>query len=137
VLTKSCVAALCLLPALAGCSGASVLSHEELQTEFRASVSLTAETEAFLDHLDGHAYSRNFVDGYLSYLQTQGSDIEKELAGASVPNGDTHSLEELQSETGELMQLLGKLRSEEGTRSPRTIERLHFIHQRLEVEMPR
>jgi hypothetical protein len=135
VLRKSYVAALALLPTLVACSGTHPLSHEELQTEFRASISLTSETEAFLVHLDGHAYSRNFVDGYLFYLQKQGSDIEKDLARVSVPKDDRPSLEVLKTGTGELMQLFGTLQSQDSrARDPMTMERLHLIQQRLEAD---
>jgi hypothetical protein len=139
VLRRSYFAALSLLPTLAACSGSHSLSHQELQTEFRASISLAAETAVFLSHLDGHAYSRQFIDGHLSYLRKEGSQIENELAGASVETPDATSLDALRKTTGELTQTLDDLHSQIPTAPQRTssIDHLHAIRKHLEADMPR
>jgi hypothetical protein len=121
------------------CSRSPSLSHEDLQTKFHASISLASETEAFLSHLDEHIYSPHFIQGHLSYLQKQGSDIESDLAGASVETRDTASLGTLRNATGELTQTLNDLHKQPPNASAQasTIDHLQSIRERLEANLPR
>jgi hypothetical protein len=139
VLRRNYFVALFLLPALAACSGSHSLSHEELQTKFRASISLASETEVFLNHLDGHSYSPQFIRAHLDFLQKQGSEIEKELAGASTRPTDATSLDALKRTTGELTQTLGNLPSQLSNPAAQTssIHHLHSIQEYLAADMPR
>lgn len=129
-----------LTAALLACAGCShSLSHEELQTDFRASISLATETEAFLTHLNGHSYSPHFIQGHLAYLQKQGSQIQSNLTGVSVPNQDASSLDALKQETADLTHALNDLQSHAPNASsrPSSIGHLRSIRERLQSDMPR
>jgi hypothetical protein len=132
-------AGLAAIPLLAGCSGARPLSHEELQSNFRASISLASETEAFLNHRAGHTYSAAFTQGHISYLEQQGSDLETDLAHASAETHDLASLDSLRTQTRDLTQTIDRLRSEspEGPAQQSSIHHLDSIRTRLEAGMPR
>ena len=118
------------------CSSSHSLSHQELQSKFRASISLAAETEDFLNHLDAHAYSRHFTQAHLSYLQKEGSDIESELSAASAAAADAQSLDALKHETAELTQLLNALSAATTPAQPSSIGHLDSIRRRLAADMP-
>jgi hypothetical protein len=139
VFRTSSFAALSLLPGLVACSGSHSFSHEELQTKFRASISLASETETFLSHLDGHIYSPHFIQGHLSYLQKQGSEIEKDLRSVSVETRDVTSFVALRNATGELTQTLNDLHSQTPNASAQasSINHLQSIRERLEANTPR
>jgi hypothetical protein len=109
-----------------------------LQTEFRASISLASQTELFLNHLDGHAYSSRFIQGHLDFLQKQGSKIQSELAGASAQSPDLTSLDALKRTTGELTRTLDDRRDLALNPLARasSISHLHSIRERLEADMP-
>jgi hypothetical protein len=127
-----------MLASLAGCSSNHSLSRDELQTKYRASISLSSETREFLQHLDGHRYSDNFIKGHLSYLQKQGTDIQSDLANTSVEAGDAASLNALKIAIGELTQMLSNLSG--GFREPTeksAVDRLRSLRQHLEQNMPR
>jgi hypothetical protein len=130
---------LTLLPLLFGCSESHPLTHEELQSRYRASISLASETAAFLGHLDQHAYSTKFTSGHLAYLEKQGSDIRHDLASASAQTPDLASLNELKTATAELTQTLDHLRSQPSNPAAYTssIAALDSVRSRLEVDMPR
>jgi hypothetical protein len=115
------------------------MSHEDLQTKFRAAISLASETEAFLSHRDGHAYSPHFIQGHLSYLQKQGTEIESDLAGASVETRDITSLAALRNATGELTQTLNDPHSQSPNASAQrsSIDHLQSIREHLEADTPR
>jgi hypothetical protein len=132
-------AALSLLPALVACSGSPSLNHEELQTKFRASISLAYETEVFLSHLPEHTYSRQFIQGHLSYLQKQTSQIQSDLANASVPTPDAASLELLRKATAELTQVLDTLSVQPPNASTEasSISHLQAIRNHLQAGMQR
>jgi hypothetical protein len=131
--------ALFLLFGLVACSSSHSLSHEELQSEFRASISLSSETEVFLSHLEGHTYSPSFVQGHLEYLQKQGSEMESKLGGASAEGRDVESLGALRKGTGELMQVFDDLHAHtvDGQTQARSISHLDSIRKHLEADMPR
>jgi hypothetical protein len=130
---------LAALPLLAGCSGSHPLSHEELQSKFRASLSLASESAAFLGHLDQHTYSTEFTSGHLAYLEKQGSDIQHDLAGATAQPPDVQSLDQLQTATAELTQTLDHLRaqSNDPPAFQSSIAALDSLRNRLEADMPR
>jgi hypothetical protein len=109
-----------------------------LQTQFRASISLSSETETFLRHLGDHTYSPRFIQGHLEYLRKQGSENEGKLAGASVESGDVASLDMLRKGTGELMQVFDDLRAHtaDGPAQARSISHLDSIRKHLEADMP-
>ena len=121
------------------CSNSHSISHQDLQTKFRASISLTTETEDFLSHLDGHIYSPPFIQGHLDFLQKQGSDIESELANTSAANADATSLDSLKQATAELTHTLNQLQSlpPNAPAQRSFIRHLDSIRQRLEADMPR
>jgi hypothetical protein len=139
VLRGTYFAVLSVLPALVACSGSHRLSHEDLQTEFRASISLASETELFLGHLDTHRYSPHFIQGHLSYLQKQGSEIQSDLAHASAQTPDAASLQSLRKTGAELTQVLDTLCAQPPNASPdaSSISHLHSIGKRLEADIPR
>lgn len=130
--------ALSLLVGLAACSGPRSLSHEDLQTEFRAAISLSSEIEVFLRHLEGHMYSPSFIRAHLEYLQQQASENESKLIGARVENRDNASLDALRKGTGELMQVFDDLRAhtEDQATQARSINQLSGIRKHLEAGMP-
>lgn len=130
---------LLLLLALLPCSGCShSLSHEELQSEYRESISITNEAEAFLLHLNGHAYSPNFIRGHLAYLREQNSEIQSKLAGASASGRDAAPFEALKQATADLTHTLANLQTQPATAAgASSVASLHSIHERLEAEMPR
>ena len=111
----------------------STLSHEKLQTEFRASISLASETAAFLDPLNGHDYSIEFVKGHLLYLKRRGLEIQDDLKAASTDDRDTSSLSLLRVTTGELTQILDELQKDNFVQptSNDSRESLRSISQRL------
>jgi hypothetical protein len=115
------------------------MSHAELQSNFRASISLASETEVFLAHLDGHTYSPEVISGHLAYLEKQGSDIQHDLVNASVQRPDIPSLTELRNATRELTQSLDHLRSQPSNPPAYTssIAHLDSIRQRLQADAPR
>jgi hypothetical protein len=128
---------LSLLLALLACSKSHSISHQELQSKFRAAISLSAETADFLNHLDGHTYSHQFIQAHLSYLQKEGSDVESDLPGASVAAPDAPSLDALKHATAELTQLLDTLPTAAAPVQTSSIGHLNSIRQRLEADMPR
>jgi hypothetical protein len=115
------------------------MSHAELQSNFRASISLASETEVFLAHLDGHTYSPEFISGHLAYLEKQGSDIQHDLVNASVQRPDIPSLTELRNATRDLTQTLNDLRSHvpDPPLQTSSIAHLDSIRQRLQADTPR
>ena len=136
--SRSSFAALSLLTGLVACSASPSLSHQELQSDFRASISLASETAAFLRHLDGHTYSSQFIHGHLSFLQQQGSEIATKLSGASVAAQDATSLDALRKSTADLTQTLDNLPSQLA-RAPApasSIDHLNSIQEHLEADMP-
>jgi hypothetical protein len=136
VLDRTSIAALLIVCGSAGCSHS--LSHEDLQSKFRASISLAAESEQFLEHLDGRRFSPNFIEGHLSYLRKQADDLQEGLDHATTETPDTASLNSLKAITGELDQTLSSLAS--NAPSPPAlavaIGRLESLRDQLEWDMP-
>lgn len=133
------IVALSLLPAIMGCSRDTRLDHAELQSDFRATASLSSETEAFVRRLEAHAYSAHFIEGHLTYLQRQGTEVRNKLTAATVDQSDIVSLLTLKEATGELVRTIEDLRSQAAAAPARqtALEHFHAIHQRLEQDMPR
>jgi len=126
-----------MLPFLVACSHS--LSHEELQSEYRASISLASETEVFLNHRAGHTYSAQSTQAHLSYLEKQGADIDRDLASASAKPPDLPSLDALKNATRDLTQTLHDLRSQTPNAPAQTssIAHLDSIREHLQADMPR
>jgi hypothetical protein len=123
---------------LVGCSRTNSLSHDELKSEFRASISLAAEAESFVDHLREHDYSRNLIEGHLSYLAMQASEQEDKLARATTGSRDEVSLDVLRSSNKQLAQIFRRMSSDSALRSGNSSpDRFGFIRRKLEAEMPR
>lgn len=130
-------AGLSLLPFLVACSHS--LSHEELQSEYRASISLATETEVFLNHRVGHTYSAQSTQAHLSFLEKQGSDIQSDLASASAEPPDASSLSALKTAARDLTQTLDDLRSQTPNTPAQTssIAHLDAVREHLQADMPR
>ena len=133
------MAPLLTLAALVSCSDSHSLSHEELESKYRASISLASETEEFLQHLPAHGYSHQFIAGHLSYLQKQGSDIQDDLDIASTEARDVASLSALQTTIEDLTQTLHDLPSQAASRpgARATVDHLRLLRHHLEEEKPR
>jgi len=137
VLDRYPIAALLIVCGSTGCSHS--MSHEELQSKFRASLSVASESEQFLDHLDGGRFSPDFIKGHLTYLRREAEEIREDLDHATTEASDTASLNLLKAITGELAQTLSSLASNgPPTSAPGpAIDHLELLRGRLERDMPR
>jgi hypothetical protein len=136
VIHTSYFAVMAGLLVLTACSSSPTSNHQKLQTEFRASISLASESDIFLRHLDGHNYSSHFVQGHLSYLRKQGSEIQNQLADISVDNRDVESLNLLKQTTEDLMKTLKDMQSMDAQVQIEE-DRLQSITKHLKDGMPR
>jgi hypothetical protein len=91
-----------LLPiaCLVGCSHGHLLTRRI--EEFRASISLAAEAERFIDHLGEHDYSRHLIKGQFAYLEKQASEHEDKLDQATIGSNDQLLLNVLKSSNKQL-----------------------------------
>jgi hypothetical protein len=134
VLDRHSIAMLLIVCGSTGCSHS--LSHEELQSKFRASISIASEGEQFLEHLDGSRFSPSFIKGHLTYLRRQADDIRKGLDNATTETPDTGSLDSLKTITGELDQTLSSLNAPPTPELSIAIGRLESLRRQLARDMP-
>jgi hypothetical protein len=127
-----------LLLTTVACSEPHHLSHDELRSMFHASISLASEAEASLLRQSSRDYSDHFLEGHLSYLREQGSELQHEIARVSVSGTDAAALGELKSQTAELLHVLDKAETQElGSDSSKTsLGPLRLIRRRLEASIP-
>ena len=115
------------------------MTHAELQSDFRASKSLSAEAEDFLDHLGSHPHAARTVTAHLSYLAKQGADLGQDLQHVNVKPADAAQLAALRLAVGQLTEALHQLSVNAGSevKSKDSIAEIRAIRHRLSQEMPR
>jgi hypothetical protein len=136
VLDRYSIAMLLIVCGSTGCSHS--LSHDDLQSKFRASISLASESEQFLEHLDESRFSPNFIKGHLSYLRRQSDDIREGLDKATPDAPDTASLNLLKATTKEIDKTLSTLASNVPPNPALSlaIGRLGSLRRQLARDMP-
>jgi hypothetical protein len=85
-----------------------------------------------------HGYSDRFLEGHLSYLREQGSELQDEIARVSVSGTDAAALGELKSQTAELLLVLDKAETQElvSESNKTSLGTLRLVRRRLEASMP-
>ena len=78
---------------LAGCSRTSTLTREEARSHGRSTLSLTAETEMFIDYVRQGQGTRHYIEGEANYLQEAIRDSRKELQKALPPPATENSIQ--------------------------------------------
>ena len=135
---RTYLASLTLIFTQAGCSRPHSISHEELQSKYKAAFSLAAEAESFLQHSGDHPYSLSFIQGHLSYLQQQAADLTRDVDEASVEDNDVASLAQLRANCHTLSALLDSLsKGSPASDAALSLGPLASIRQQLAEETPR
>jgi len=87
---------------LIGCQHQQKLSHEELRSKLRASVSLASESEALMEKIVEHRMPTHFETGHLGYLKEQATGLTKSLKGAVAEPKDRNAYQEVVGQLGVL-----------------------------------
>ena len=77
---------------LAGCSGTSTLSKEEIRSEVKSALSLAAETTLFIDYIRQSRPTRRYIEGEASYLRDEVKDSVKQFDKALPETGTENSI---------------------------------------------
>ncbi len=77
---------------LAGCSGTSTLSKEEIRSEVKSALSLAAETTLFIDYIRQSRPTRRYIEGEASYLRDEVKDSVKQFEKALPETGTENSI---------------------------------------------
>ena len=64
---------------LSGCSRQKIMGADDLRSQLTAAISLTSETEIFLDYVTQHRSTVNFAAGHMAYLSQTAVQAAKEL----------------------------------------------------------
>jgi soluble lytic murein transglycosylase-like protein len=64
---------------LSGCSRQKIMGADDLRSQLTAAISLTSETETFLDYVTQHRSTGNFAAGHLAYLSQTAAQAAKQV----------------------------------------------------------
>lgn len=80
---------------LIGCQNQQKLSHEEMRSKLRASISLASESEVLMEKIVEDRIPTHFEAGHLGYLKEQGNDLTKSLKDAVPEPKDRDAYQEV------------------------------------------
>jgi hypothetical protein len=122
---------LLILPLLAGCRKSP---DEQFSSDLKRAISLSSETELFLDVLGKQQSGSSFEAGHARYLAESARELSDDLAQHSSNGDDLKKFSEAQSAITELASVLQTIQSGEtgGPRSSELGARCEEIRRRLE-----
>ena len=94
------------------CSHRSVISHEELCSIVRSSISLATETEMSLDYLAEGRSTRSFVNGHFRYIAKQVEQNVRKLSESRPSPGIEQDFQDSQKEVKALASELSTISSQ-------------------------
>jgi hypothetical protein len=96
----------------ASCSHRSGISHEELRSIVRSSISLASETEMALDYLAEGRSTRSFANGHFRYIAKQVEQNVRKLSESRPSPGIEQDFQDSQEEVKALASELAAIFSE-------------------------
>jgi hypothetical protein len=100
---RTLIATLAFAILLSGCSRQKIMGADDLRSQLTAAISLTSETEIFLDYVTQHRSTGNFAAGHLAYLSQTAAQATKELQ-QSTP---TYSIQQQFTQSRQQLDALG------------------------------
>jgi hypothetical protein len=120
--------------ALAGCFNRPTMSREEARSEIRSAVSLTAESELFVEFVRGGHATRHYAEGHAAYLKDSVTrsveELEQTTPEASIQNVTAECIQLLKQLSGELSRMRTALDND--TALANASNRIRDIRQALE-----
>ena len=122
---------------LTGC-GRTIMSREEARSEIRSAVSLSAESEMFIDYIRRGSATRSYAEGHARYLEQEAKrsidDLERAVPEADVEGEVRKCATQLKRLDRELSDVQAKLDND--TALAATRRRMDEIRIALERSQP-
>jgi soluble lytic murein transglycosylase-like protein len=100
---RNLIATLAFAILLSGCSRQKIMGADDLRSQLTAAISLTSETETFLDYVTQHRSTGNFAAGHLAYLSQTAAQAAKQVQ-QSTP---TYSIQQQFTQSRQQLDALG------------------------------
>jgi hypothetical protein len=78
-IVRNLIATLACAIVLSGCSRQKIMGADDLRSQLTAAISLTSETETFLDYVTQHRSTTNFAAGHIAYLSQTAAQAAQDL----------------------------------------------------------
>jgi hypothetical protein len=108
--SRKCILTMFLGLALLSCSGPKTIPRDELRSDLLTAISLTSETELFINQLQERRVTLAFAEGHMKYLGKEASRLADKLRQAIADDRITGALESGRAQLDSLAMMLADLK---------------------------